>query len=298
MVTEPISTQKIKKRAPKHIYQLSEELYSHLSKMIGILGYVGPRGGVGTETAKYVLETDFPISPYNTKRGVMKHTPEVEGNWLYRNDVFPIKEDKLNCPLVTSLDKLLQLEPRLKNILKKEQIKKIRQDAELEISHIREKEITRIPKFLDKHIDKSGTGSYWYYLNRYSPDIDIELFENDMIILGKDESERPFPTKPGEKYIKIIAVYDRNNKLVSVRREPYEIIDFDELQRFLNDFEVLKSGKDYEYFKSLEPEIAKFREQPAVKCERVKVKAEARIRRLKRRRRREGERIIRYKAFY
>jgi len=128
MITESVSSQKVKKKTPKYIYQLSGEVYSHLFRM-GVFGYVDPRGCIGTETAKYVLEADFPIHPYYTKRGVMEHIPEVEGKWLYRNDVFPSMEDKLNCPLVTSLDELLRLEPRLKNILKKEQIKKIRQEV-------------------------------------------------------------------------------------------------------------------------------------------------------------------------
>lgn len=179
-----------------------------------------------------------------------------------------------------------------------EKVEKIHQETVLEINRIREKENIHRPKFLGGYVDKYlGTGSYWYYPGHHSPDIEFKLFENGMIILGKDEFELPYPVKLGEKYIKIIAVYDRNNKLVSVRREPYQIIDNHGLYRFLNDFEVLDSGEDYEYFKSLESEIAKFREQSIVKCEFVKVRAEARIRRLKRRRKGEEEGIIRYNVF-
>jgi len=180
-----------------------------------------------------------------------------------------------------------------------EEIEKIRQQAELEISQIREKEnVRQKTKFWGDYLHKHSVGSYRHYY----PLIDIQLYENGMIILGRDKYRRRISVEPGEKYTKIIAVYDRNNKLIRIRKEPYEIIDNHGNYIFLNDFEVLneelvdvpasgffnppdwlwRNGKYYEFFRCLESKIAEFREQPRVKIEFVKLKAEARVRRIKR----------------
>ena len=166
-----------------------------------------------------------------------------------------------------------------------EQIQKIRQETKIEISRMRMKEKgDNRAFFMYECLNKSDVGLYCCpALGAYSSPIEIQLFENGMIILGTDEYPTPSFSIPGQKYNKIIAVYSGDGKLLRVRKQPYEIMDSDGRYRFLKDFEVLSSGEYYKFFKSSESEIAKFRNQPTVKREFVRVKAEARIRRLKRR---------------
>ncbi len=167
-----------------------------------------------------------------------------------------------------------------------QQIKKIRLETKIEISRMRMKEEgDNRAFFMYECLNKSDVGLYCCpALGSYSSPIEIQLFENGMIILGRDEYQKPFIVNLGEKYNKIIAVYSRDGKFLRVRKQQYEIMNSDGRYRFLKDFEILSSGEYYKFFKSLEPEIAKFKNQPTVKREFVRVEAEARIRRLKRRR--------------
>ena len=171
------------------------------------------------------------------------------------------------------------------------QIKKIRLETKLEIARMRMKEEgDNRAYFMYECLNKMDVGLYLCpSLGIYSSPIEIQLFENSIIILGTNEYPKPFFSISGQKYNKIIAVYGRDGKFLRVRKQPYEIMDNDDRYKFLKDFEALSSGKYYELFKSLESEIAKFRNQPTVKREFKRVEAEARIRRLKRRRTEERE---------